>query len=181
MPLTGYEGQKQQPTISNTSNKFKKYKGYTSTPSLRETQSTDATRRNHFSTIFHFGFIQILKKHSKICFFHICFPWKGLLTLTTGMGVGWGDRLGSQIPQIKTNRKKTLRTNIVHTSEDIFQKNSFFFEISSYIQKTTPNTINALAITIYNTKHTKNTEYISSDPTFLNKPNISENTHSNIK
>ena len=41
---------------------------------------------------------------------------------------------------------------------DTIQNTQHIFKICSYIQKLTPNPINALRITIYNTKHTNNTK-----------------------
>ena len=79
------------------------------------------------------------------------FPRKGTLTLTPGTGVG-GDH------KSLTKHKKKNRTEIVYTSGTCFQNMlKTIFKISSYIQKMTQNLINALKITIYDTKHTHNT------------------------
>ena len=79
-----------------------------------------ATHQNQFSTIFHFFFfIKIIKITKKKSCFHICFPRKGTLTLTPGMG---GDNLGPKIRKITNKFKKTIRTKILHTSGH-FSKN----------------------------------------------------------
>ena len=87
--------------------------------------------------------------------FRICFPRKGTLTLTPGMGVCVGGHLG---PKITNHLPKRFRTKIVHTSGTLFQK--FYkqiFKIYSYIQKNTKSPINALKIATYTTKYTQNT------------------------
>ena len=90
-------------------------------------------------------------------FFSYSFPWKGTLTLTPGIGVG--DHLGSIIPP---NHKKSSK-NISYENCSHFwyiSKNArkHIFKTCSYIQKKTPNPINALKIIIYNTKHINNTK-----------------------
>ena len=45
---------------------------------------------------------------------------------------------------------------IVHTSGHSSKNVKHIFKTSSYIQKMSPTPINALKITIHNTKHTKN-------------------------
>ena len=62
---------------------------------------------------------------------------------------GWGWRV--------TKSQKRNRMKIVHTFGHL-QKTQKIFKMSSYIQKMTPNPINALKITSYNTKHTNNTK-----------------------
>ena len=70
--------------------------------------------------------------------------------------------LDQTIPQ---NHKKKNRTKIIHTSGTFFkksQKNSkHIFKICSYIQKNTPNPINAFKITVYNTNTPKTPKAIS--------------------
>ena len=90
--------------------------------------------------------------------FSIFFPWKGALTLTPGMGVGGsGGHLGPpKSPKISQHHKKSQKNSSYENCShfwDIFQKlKNKIFKISSYIQKITPNPINALKITIINTK-----------------------------
>ena len=76
--------------------------------------TTNATRRNHFSKIFQFF---ICHKNHKILFKNCCFQylfaWKVTLTLTPGMGVGVGEHLGPQNPK---HLNRTVRTKTVHTS-----------------------------------------------------------------
>ena len=57
-----------------------------------------------------------------------------------------------------THHKKTVRTEIVHTSVHFSKNVRNIFKICSYIQKTTTNPINALKAAIYDTKHTNNTQ-----------------------
>ena len=77
------------------------------------------------------------------------------------MGVGGErDHLVTQIPKIhrisKKHHNKTVRTKIVHTSRTFFKTKKL--KRCSYIQKKTPNPINAFKIKVYNTKHTNNTD-----------------------
>ena len=83
------------------------------------------------------------------------FTRKGTLTLTPGRGRG---HLGHEFPQIKKSPKNPSYENCSHFW-DIFPKMfKNLFKISSYIEKMTTNPINALKITIYNTKRTQNTK-----------------------
>ena len=61
-----------------------------------------------------------------------------------------GDGEGGK--QIAQNHKKTVRTKIIHTSRHVSKHVKNRFKICSYIK------INELQITIYNTKHRKNTK-----------------------
>ena len=99
-----------------------------------------------------FVFKQITKKHHYFPYF---FPRKGTLTLTLGMGMG-GDHLGPR--NHKKSQKEESYGNGSHFWDNFQNNVENSFEISSYIQKTTPNPINTLKITIYNTKHTINTQ-----------------------
>ena len=76
------------------------------------------------------------------------FPRKGTLTdAGDGEGVGASNHKKSQ--QLT---KKTFRTETVHTSRHFSKNVQKNFKICSYIQKMTPDPINALKITIYNTE-----------------------------
>ena len=79
----------------------------------------------------------------------MCFPRKGTLTDARD-GDGGGANKHKKHP-------KTFRTEIVHTSGHFSTNGKSIFKICSYIQKMTPIPINALKITIPNTKHTINT------------------------
>ena len=75
------------------------------------------------------------------------------------MGVGGWVGVGGQ--QITTDHKKSQKDSPYENWSllDMFQKMcKSIFKICSYIQKMTPNPINAFKITIYNTKHTNNTQ-----------------------
>ena len=83
------------------------------------------------------------------------FPPEGSFDIDAGDGDGG---IPFRTPNIPKQSQIILRTKIVHTPgmffflfQKIF-KNTF--KISSYIQKMTQDPINALKITIYNTKHT---------------------------
>ena len=107
-----------------------------------------------FQSFFQFVFIKIIRITKEI-FVSILFSPGRELWLTPRMGMG-----GQQIIQ------KTLKIKIKHlvrklfTLLDTFLKKNIknIFKIYSYIQKTTPNPINTLKMTIYNTKHTKHTK-----------------------
>ena len=105
-------------------------------------------------------------KINKKTFVSISFPWKRTLTLTLGMGwgVGWGDHLG--IPKSQKSTKQFVRQLFALLRHFLkIMKN--IFTISSYIQKTTPDPMHALKITIYNTQHTNNTNiHLQTNPTF---------------
>ena len=74
------------------------------------------------------------------------------MTLTPGMGMGGR-------PKITKTHKQIIRAKIVYTSGTFSKQNmKTNFNISSSIQKMKPNLNNALKITIYNTKHTNNTQ-----------------------
>ena len=113
----------------------------------RNRSPPNTTRRNHFSIIFSICFIRIIETLYEI---KKCFPLKGTLALTPGMGLRGPFRTKDLF---KKNVRKlfTLRGHF-------FKKSKTIFKISSYIQKMTQNSINTLKITICNTNHTKNTE-----------------------
>ena len=107
---------------------------------------TNATRRNHSCTIKKQIITIVLNIFSK-CFF----PGRELWHWRPGWG--WGGPF--RTPKISKNRSYE---NCLHF-RNIFPKTfKNIFKISSYIQKTTPNPINAFKITTYNTKHTFNSK-----------------------
>ena len=72
-----------------------------------------------------------------------------------------GDGDGGEEGQIITTNHKQIQKQIVRTFFALlghFRKMQNNFKICSYIQKMTPNPINTLEITIYNTKHATNTQ-----------------------
>ena len=114
-------------------------------------------------------FIEITEKHFKTLISYICSPRKGTLTLTPGMGGGVGGTIQDQRSQnISKKPKQSQNKSSENCSHfwDIFLKMfKNIFKKSSYIEKTTPNPINALKITTVNTKHTNNTKrhFLSSE------------------
>ena len=92
------------------------------------------------------------------------------MTLTPGMGVG--DRLGPQRSRKNTKNHKNIFVRELFTLLGLlFQKcqalRNNIFKICSYIQKTTTKRINALKITIYNTKYTSNQQIHFNNPKIL--------------
>ena len=103
----------------------------------------------HFLICFHKTHKRSLNEH----LFPYFSPPKGTLTLTPGMGMG-GDNLG---PKIKPkSQKHSLYGNCSHFCDISQTMLKNIFEICSYIQKMIANPINALKITICNTKNTNN-------------------------
>ena len=104
-----------------------------------------------------------MKITKKLVFVFTCFPPKGTLTLTPGMGGGGGTIWDPKTPpNPKNSQKNSSYENCSHFS-DIF-KYKKIFKICSYIQKRTPNPINAVRITIYSTKHTKDSKIYFGNP-----------------
>ena len=107
-----------------------------------------------FSNIFQF-FYKITKITNK-CVFFIFFPPERNFDIDARDGGGGGPFRTKHPQQFQEITKRIVRTIIVHTSGTFLQKTfKSIFKISSYIQKNTQNPINALRITVFNTKHTK--------------------------
>ena len=77
--------------------------------------------------------------------------------------------------KITNNTKKNSYDNCSHFWNIFLKMYKHIFKVSSYIQKMTPNPINALKITIHNTKHT--TKYKNTCPEIQKKQkNLFENS-----
>ena len=90
-------------------------------------------------------------------YFPYLFPGRELWHWRRGWGWWWVGGVGGvgggggpfRTPTILKLSPKIFRTKIVHTSGTFFPQNEkHIFKLSSYIQKKTPNTINAFKITI---------------------------------
>ena len=89
-------------------------------------------------------------------------PLEGNFDIDAGDGMGGGEHIEPQNPQ--KSKKITKNSSYENCSHfwDIFQKvYKHIFKQSSYIQKNSLNPINAVKITIYNTKFTPNTNIIA--------------------
>ena len=62
------------------------------------------------------------------------------------------------VSKVKNISKTIVRTKIVHTSGQFSKNGKNSFKIYSYIQKMTTDTIHAIKLPIYKTKHTNNTK-----------------------
>ena len=80
---------------------------------------TNATRRNHFSTIFDFVFfsIKINNKKRKLCFSIFVSP-EGNFDIDAGDG-GWGGPF--RTPKSPKTNQRTVRTKCAHTSGTSFK------------------------------------------------------------
>ena len=81
------------------------------------------------------------------------------------------DKQSKNYPPQSTKKQfvRKLFTLLGHFSKNM---SKHIFILYSYIQKDTQNPINAPQITIYNTKHTNNTQVHSTNRTFSNRKQI---------
>ena len=97
------------------------------------------------------------KSHLKNNLFHI-FPTAGNFDIDAG-DMGWGPFSTPKKQKItKANTKKYFVRKLFTLLDHFSKMFENIFKISSYIQKTTPNPINALILTNYSTKHSNTTK-----------------------